>query len=200
MEAKPAELRTSFIFLVHFHYDHTMLGMFLPDFLKCYPPHNLIMISDGDPARYDYYDVTYGKHLKKGNTGALWVERFMRRFLDTGAEYLIKVDTDTVFHRPIRSLPKADYFGTRSPAIERGSFIQGGIIGFSRSICERIVSSEILLQHRWKAYHYQATDFIIRDVMYEFSVIPKMWNEVCSRWKNPAVNRDYALTHPRTKK
>src|SRR5688572_3646544 len=84
-----------------------------------YPEIPIIVISDGyDNPEYPGVTDRYatklikGEKLKRASSGGAWWARTLLHGLSMGTEYLLKIDPDTKFQRPIVSWPTSDIAGT----------------------------------------------------------------------------------------
>jgi len=179
----------------------------------------LTLISDGDdnpryPMIADAYGGTYqrGKRLKTPKHGAKWWERVFRAGLTQETPFVLKIDPDTSFNRPIRHWPEFDCFGTVTCRGSGQEHIQGGIQGFRRSAIEKIVASGICLRRefqdvaywawdslfvpKWREQQYLSTDQLLRRVLLETSLSWGDWSEVRSWWMSaPSDPERFAITH-----
>ena len=87
-----------------------------------------------------------GDNLKLPNIGWLWWRRFFDEGLKEDVDYIIKLDPDAYFHRPLsKPIGNLNFFGTTADRETRNNFsVQGGIQGYSRRYAEKIISSGLL--------------------------------------------------------
>jgi colanic acid/amylovoran biosynthesis glycosyltransferase len=190
-----------------------------------FPAARVVVRSDGDDdPRHEQLIARYGVEYHREprlfpveNGGAI-VARMLQIYLEHPTRYLIKLDTDTVVHRRFRHLPTRDaLFGTLQGG--RGwRSIQGGCMGLTRSVAERILGSGLLcsedLEHPerrrdlspyWRILARRAErvglvsfDWSLAWVASETGIPQLGFSEVQSRARTGVDNRDlrYALTHP----
>ncbi|MDT4968323.1 MAG: hypothetical protein QOJ64_3060, partial [Acidobacteriota bacterium] len=145
----------TFFALVYKNYDAT--AECLLDLRRHYPSSRVILRSDGDPdprfpilARRNEVDFRAEPRLFGIENGGAVIERMLVIFLEKPTRYLIKIDPDTVIHRRFQYLPiRSGLFGTPQGGEETPS-IQGGCIGFTRDIAQRILQSGMLRDSRLK--------------------------------------------------
>ena len=163
-------------------------------------------------------EIVHGERVKVPGSGGAYLHRFFERLLQSRAEYLIKVDPDTVAHRRFTHFPAAAaFFGT---VLERGTaleHVQGGCVGLRRDACRRLVDAGISLDpiyrepKSWcedpdllrRVELYEArrgalcTDFMLVHMLRRIGVPPVRWWDVRSLWHHrPRSARLYALSHP----
>ena len=144
--------------------------------------------------------------------GAEWWERTFKAGLALGTEYILKVDPDTRFNRPIASWPEFDCFGTVTCLGSDREHVQGGVQGFRRGAVERIVASGLCLNPRfrevafwawdpgmvreWTRTGYLSTDQTLRVLLLELGLTWGDWPEVVS-WFGAAPQdwANYAISH-----
>jgi GR25 family glycosyltransferase involved in LPS biosynthesis len=184
-----------------------------------YPTAPVAVISDGvDNEGYApvcaQYGAVYvrGERLKVPAAGGRWWQRTLEAGLGMGTRYVLKVDPDTRFNRPVRSWPAADCFGNLLGEGKRGELIQGGIQGFQRSAVERIVTSGICLREefrdvqswaftdkeraKFERENYLSTDRVLIRVLKDLGMSREHWHEVVSPWgPAPADAERFAISH-----
>lgn len=127
----------------------------------------IIIINDGGAQNNELKDLanrenaTYIKstNMKNPEAGLLWWHRFFEAGLSANTDYIVKLDPDSYFHRPLE-IPIGDlhFFGTivdrKSVVVdtETGAVtgsrnpysVQGGVQGFSRAHAQSIMRSGLL--------------------------------------------------------
>ena len=185
-----------------------------------YPDIVVTVISDGNgypeyPGICAEYHAQFvkGEKLKRAACGGRWWLRTLTHGLETGTDYMIKIDPDTKFQRRIGVWPSHDIFGTLTGRGKHWEHIQGGVQGFARSTVVRLIETEYfadsalcdpatyawsstLLEHARKS-NYLCTDAMLRSAKRALKLSWGDWTEVCSRWRGlPADKSRYAITHP----
>jgi hypothetical protein len=148
------------------------------------------------------------EHLKTPDQAGKWTERYLRAFLASDADILIKIDPDTAVLRPAVNFPTSDMFGECVLG-----FPLGGAIGYSRVGAQKIVDSNLLQDAKYttKDYTYSwkggeqvsCQDKIMRDIVNRLSLSVAVWNEVCVRMSHldsTMPTKDYAFVHPDSRK
>ena len=192
----------------------------LGHFRKAFPDAPLTVISDGvQGLGYDKickrFNARYvsGRYLKRIECGGQWWRRVLEEGVKTGADWIIKFDPDTKFHRAFRTPPPGgDVAGTIDHKDLPEENVLGGCQAMRRAAAENILRSGILddpalTDHRtfgpdeatrrhWKARSFMGSDvglaWISRCLGLEFGE----WPEVGIDWKDPAPVGDFAATHP----
>ena len=184
-----------------------------------YPMVPITLISDGQhQPRYERIAEVYGgryqrgEKLKRPERGAEWWQRTFEAGLEFGTPYVLKVDPDTRFNRPIASWPEFECFGTVIDAGTSREHIQGGVQGFRRTAVERIVASGICLRpefrdvafwswdpastEEWRRGGYLSTDQTLRRILLELDLAWGSWPEVISSFLATPPDADgYAISH-----
>jgi len=179
-----------------------------------YPKARLLVWSDGDDdgaigpmvAERGGIFRQGGRLWVEGRSGALWNRR-LREYLDCPTPYFVKIDTDTAFYRRIRRLPKEDcIFGTFAWSPECSRLIQGGFIGMTRRVAERILWSGMLGADKLKMFSYvhdsgqimAAEDKALGSVAADLEITLHDHLEISSNWKKRSPNPEnkYAVVHP----
>jgi predicted O-methyltransferase YrrM len=179
-----------------------------------YPKSRLLVWSDGDddgaigPMVADRGGIfRQGDRLwNEGKSGALWTRR-LREYMDAPTPYLVKIDTDTGFYRRIKKLPKEDcIFGTYAWSPECPRLIQGGFIGMTRRIAEKILWSGMLGSEKLKRFSYihdsgqimAAEDKALGSIATDLGIPLYDHTEISSNWKGRVPNPElkYAVVHP----
>lgn len=185
-----------------------------------YPDIPVTVLSDGTgypqyPAISSQYGARFlkGDRLKRASKGGQWWERTLSSAWETGADFVLKIDPDTKFQRPIQVWPETDIAGTLTGARQRFEHIQGGVQLFRRRAIERLLESkyfqrEELYRSEYYAWgkdllnHARRTDYLCTDAMLkkakaDMGLTWGPWSEVCSKWKSlPARHQHFAVTHP----
>ena len=183
------------------------------------PEAPLVLISDGvHDERYDgiatHYGGRYerGEKLKTPERGAEWWQRTFSAGRALGTRYVLKVDADASFNRPIRWWPDYDCFGTVAWGGSDREHVQGGAQGFSRAAVERILDSRICLRAEfrqvdywswdagatghWEREKYLSTDQTLRRILMELGMRWGEWPEVKSWYLHtPPDAADFAISH-----
>jgi hypothetical protein len=184
-----------------------------------YPAAPVAVISDGvDDAGYAAACAVYGARYIRGErlkitaAGGLWWQRTFEAALVMGTRYVLKVDPDTRFNRPVRVWPAADCFGNHVGLGEIGEHIQGGVQGFQRSAVERMIASGICLREElrdvgawaftegervyFERENYLSTDRVLVRVLKDLGMSLEHWREIVSNWgPAPADAERYAISH-----
>ena len=212
-------------FFMLIYRDFPLANRSLARLRRHFPEARVVVRSDGDddPRHAELvarYGVEYHREprLFPVENGGAIVVRMLELYLERPTRYLFKLDTDTLVHRRFRYLPARDaLFGTLQG--KRGwRSIQGGCMGLTRPVAERILASGLLrsddLEHPerqqdrspyWRILARRAErvglvsfDWSLAWVAAETGIPLLGWSEVQSRAKTGVDNRDlrYALTHP----
>lgn len=214
----------TFFALLYKNYDAT--AECLVDLRKHYSGSRVILRSDGDPdarfstlARHYRVDFRAESRLFGIENGGAVIERMLEIFLERPTRYLFKIDPDTVIHRRFESLPvRSGLFGTLQCEPETPS-VQGGCLGFTRDVAEKILRSQLLrdlrlqepsrfindspyffrMAHRANRCGLASFDWILGWVASELGISSYAFAEVNSGWQQPPsnLNQRYAVTHPR---
>ena len=215
---------TTFYMQVYLETDHGRLTL---DALRHhFPRTRIIVFSDGgEDRRGDLtgLDVEYIYSPKRTFTeGCLAPKLMLELFLEKPSSHLIKLDPDTVIHRPfISPLPEDCVFGTIQFPDQPDESIQGGCMGFGRSAAEAILSSGLLLDpvlgerdykgndphlrhlaDRWKELGLGSFDWSIAWACRILDIPLRSYSDVLSVWQRSprVVAGRYAMTHPREDK
>lgn len=192
---------------------------------KHYPDSRVLLIADGDLDQKWYtlsglaeIYMTERCYAPVTSGGALWSAR-ITRYLQAPTPYLVKMDTDTGWHRQLR-LPvppstQACTFGERLPGSPGyGPYIQGGFIGITQAAIERVVASNILYDGRLTdPKNWCMPVYLDRIVKRDRISEDMVWGYICRQlaidivpyddvkttdakpyWPNP--NKKWAVTHP----
>ena len=208
--------------------DTPLLAQCLNSVRNTYPSARLITISDGwnDPIIQQvaqgfssecYYDDRLF-YLEKGTS--MW-KRYFDLYLKQPTDYFFRIDTDTLFHRPLKSLPASHcYFGFLQEMEvpnrkEKIPFVQGGCMGFPAQTIDAICSSGILDDEDINRRPYEtwgigfsrympdrgliSVDKMMGYIAFRLSIPAKQHCEIYSQWyvnKGNARSSHYAITHP----
>lgn len=209
----------NYCFLVHVHNEAEVeLAKKLIRDLKFFHSCQSICIFDGykndDLKQYlklNNVQVIEGKHLKLQKNGAAWLIRFLEKFLElSNAKALIKVDPDTLVIRSFKELPPSDtdIAGTllQNESIQ---FVSGGCIWIRREAVSKILSSQILLDSRYKllptfGYKIPASNelslvetFVLSQVAAILNLKQDDWSEVkCNVLPIEKASDEWAIFHP----
>jgi len=154
------------------------------------------------------YNAEYinSEQYKLPQKGFLWWDRFFKLGLNSNCEFIVKIDPDTFFIKPLEYLiPNLDYFGTifdhdgRSP-----HSVQGGIQGFSRNYIKRILNSGLVLSNPDRGNRSDgsfSTDIFIESISSNLNQLGEEWKEVWSVWgarQSLSLKDDnnYSIIHP----
>jgi hypothetical protein len=205
----------SFCFLTHIH-DLKSFKLVQQNAIGWHyynPQAQLIVISDGyndaqlDTFNTDFFDfLCYYQSVKiKEPLYFAWLRRAFNVFLEySNSDYMIRLDPDTVCHRPIETFPKADMFGTKYAG--KLPHIQGGCIGFSRKLATEFITKSIKESNVRPVdnqnEHY--SDLVLYDIVKNQLDLPiANWKEVrCHPTTLPTWSwadygtEPYAFTHP----
>jgi len=168
----------------------------------------IIIINDGgdiegleDVALKHNATLIQSKQYKNILDGWKWWDRFFNEGLKTGCDYIVKIDPDSFFWRPLREpIGAKNYFGSMHSEWS----VQGGAQGFSKEYAKRIIDTDILKNLGTNGNRENgtfATDRAIAWVSRELNQPAEPWNEVYSVWgliqKLKLENVfEYAITHP----
>jgi hypothetical protein len=119
---------------------------------KYFPNSDVQLVDDGTGAGFfDALSKKYSADLYRephefdaATIGTCWHKQLRRYLYDSRAEYLVKIDTDTLFLRSFkRKFPAEGVFGAlcKSPF-----FVHGTFIGIPREYAEKVVASETLMK------------------------------------------------------
>lgn len=220
-----------FTFYLQLYHDHTDAVICLRRLRRCYPNSRIILISDGDddpryPALAERFGCDYraGERLYRVECGGRMVQRWIDAFLERdGERYLVKIDSDTRFHRPLRYMLDVEgvhgTLGFPADDLQRETYplVQGGCQIFTRAACEAINASGLLKSDELLDYRYTyaagvpsaikrceqkrliAADHLVRYTCLRLGIAAVNHPEVCSRWQPPAplnLTKRFAVTHP----
>jgi hypothetical protein len=89
------------------------------------------------------------ERLKLSQFAGQWTERYLKAFLQTGSNILVKLDPDTAVLRKARYFPDAEVFG-----VHCDGQVLGGCIGYSRDCARKIIDSGLLLGTKYTGLYY----------------------------------------------
>lgn len=186
-----------------------------------YPLARVVIDVDGDADRRwmslrKQFDVElrYGKRLFLLKYGGALVSRMLQHHATDpqNRRWFFRIDTDTDIRRRFAYLPPHDYFGHYYPW---RNFVQGGCVGMTRNVCDRILHSRclenpeiatkpIIWQERKETasgrvgrYGLVSLDWVLNWAMQQIGVVGKDFAEVRSTWKTPIPDDvDCAVAHP----
>ncbi len=187
---------------------------------QVYPTIPVEIISDG-AGHPEYSTVceeysahfTQGERLKRASQGGGWWHRTIKHAAKTCADFVMKVDPDTKFQRPIRAWPLWDIAGTVSGFRSGYEHVQGGAQLISRKAIRGLIASRIFEApelcdpsvYAWDnhlrdcaiAKDYLCTDAMLKHAIQRIGLTWGNWPEVESNWKwLPREHEHYAVTHP----
>lgn len=172
MSESPGVHSRDLCFLVHTYQDREELHTCIRRLRTVYDQAPLIIVCDGDVGdscrelqsrgfytrHFRFSDreaahaaestiVHEGERLFVAERGGEIVHRMLGLFLElSSASYLMKIDTDTHVRRVFRRLPGQECcFGTLQNAPRAGTSVQGGCMGFTRGLAERLHASRVFL-------------------------------------------------------
>lgn len=179
------------------------------------------VISDGVnypvySALCEQYGAQYamGRYLRRAECGGQWWKRVLSAGMALAQPWFLRIDPDTRFWRPLRSMVPHQVAGSILNQGELAERISGGCVAFSREAAERILKSEILdspeLQeiwpfcddkqeiHLWYPLGYLGLDEILVYVLRCLEIPFGPWHEIGSRAKVAPPNQGFpfAVTHP----
>lgn len=148
--------------------DAHLVNRLLGQLNEFHPDSNVVAISDGpitvnvEPVNQNQ-NIIYGEHLKNVDTIGAYIKRNFQSVLNqTPATWIIKVDPDSYFLRPIMSIPaRGLWVGNRAARITdygHTQWIKGGAWAMHRSALQEIAESPLLDE---PGYHY-LHDFEVR--------------------------------------
>jgi len=202
-------------FVMHTYQDAKRADWALSNLRKHYPRSRVIVIVDGDPDPLpDTFVEKYGVELQRTDrlmlleNGAAYLLNRMEQFLKKPTKYMIKIDTDTGFHRRFKYMPKYDvfgcvlYLGTSGPHT-----IRGGFYGFSGDAIKEIYESDVFSSpdlditewytRRKGDVKLLEEDTTMLEACYllglEIGPFPEVRN---TNWYRPNRGLRYAVTHP----
>ena len=185
-----------------------------------FPDARVVIDVDGDDKEhwrcFEYLncEVSFGERLfLLANGGAIVKRMLIHHVTDTtNRRWMFRIDTDTEIRRRFNWLPVWDYFGHYYPW---RNFVQGGCVGMTRNVCDRIITSGCLdrpdlgtdpliwqteantAQGRVGHYGLVSFDWILNWAMCQNSVIGHDFAEIRSTWREPIPKSvDCAVAHP----
>lgn len=205
-------------FVVNFYRDHHLAVRLARQLRRVYRGRPVVFIGDGAQDRGDqltrYGAVYEGERLKHKLTGE-WTARYLGIALQLGnPATIVKLDADTCLWREFK-LPEGEWAGTLN---NRGDFIRGGAVVFSRRVARLLVESGELLNPDHAVGYYRYRDFlwpdeepsdelislqdaIVGNAMRVLGVLPSPWDDVYvlgneNREPGPEERGDVAASHP----
>ena len=167
-------------------------------------------MEDGLAELAEKYNATYvnSNNYKTPENGNEWWKRFFKLGIESGCDYIIKIDPDAYFCKPIEySLVGMDFFGNLHKDVYRSPyFVQGGIQGFSKEIVNKILEANIIDLFKYKGRRDDgsfSTDRFLELIMRKLEIFGESWVEVNSVWGlnqklNIQNNHNYSIIHPVT--
>lgn len=167
----------------------------------------IILINDGGNSTglqeiADEVGATFldSEHFKNIYMGARWWKRFFEVGLSSDCDYVVKLDPDSYFCRPLEYKISMDYFGTLNTPF----FAHGGAQGFSKKVVKEVLDLKILSLIGDNGNMEDgsfSTDRSINWVMGQLNIKAENWQEVRSIWdKAQKLNlkhpKQYAIIHP----
>ena len=145
-----------------------------------------------------------GEHLKTPERGFEWWTRFFNHGIATGMDFMVKMDPDAYFHRPLELSTKGlDFFGTVTDRADRSPHsVQGGIQGFSLDLAQKTLTSGLLEDSKGSGLRTDgsfSTDVFISGIMRKLNQFGQPWMEIMSVWgmvQKLGNTEGYAITHP----
>ena len=158
----------------------------LGHFRKAFPDAPLTVISDGvQGLGYDKickrFNATYvsGRYLKRIECGGQWWRRVLEEGVKTGADWIIKFDPDTKFHRAFRTPPPAAtsparwttrasrtrtswVVARRSAAGAAENILRSGILDDPALTDHRTFEPDEASRRHWKARSFMGSDISLR--------------------------------------
>lgn len=209
-------------FFTHVYRDADLLEWMLSHLRRHFPESRIIVCSDGDEdprlARIAVgagAEFHLGERLYALTCGGRISQRMLELFFQRPTRYLLKVDTDTGFHRRFEYMPaRSGLFGTLqcNPLL---CSVQGGFCGFEISAAEKLLESQVLLdpdlaipEKTWARHgallrYVRTRDMALEDWITGYVAtalgIPQFgFPEVRSNWNDYVPNSTlrYAVTHP----
>jgi hypothetical protein len=178
-------------FALTFYRDERLATSTIAD-LRMFYPESLILIFDDSKQR-----------LKLAQFAGRWTERYLKAFLQTESDILIKLDPDTAVLRRANEFPDSEIFGEHVDGQ-----VLGGCIGYSRDCARKIIESDLLVDSKYTGLHYTYMKFgervsrqdeIMADIIRRLHLHTVEWKEACIRQYHPRSvmpTGDYAIVHP----
>lgn len=157
------------------------------------------------------YSIVTGPHYCSHEKWPLYWLRMLDFFKESGSEYCLKIDPDTMVDRPPR-LCNHDYYGKiqhHYNNMRNPGFVQGGITGISQRAVNLVLDKKILDNvlpfdqivsfggppATWPLCDDQLFAWTLRQV----GIYPHAWEECFSEWRRPIDNSNlrFAIVHPR---
>jgi hypothetical protein len=175
------------------HNDHDRAARALYYLRGSYPTSDVILIDDGTGApELDALAAKFKAKLYRGerqyapkNCGNLWHEALTLYLENSTAEYLCKIDSDTIVLRPFKRLfPKKAIFGD---TMSNPKFVQGGFMGMPREGAQKLITDKTLLGDNYNTDWivlkigdriYISEDRCVSDAMRGAGFIPTQYDEI----------------------
>src|SRR5208282_923089 len=167
----------SVAFAVNFYKDQRLANQTVTDLRRFYPESPILTFDDSK------------QRLKLSQFAGRWTERYLKAFLQTDADIVVKLDPDTAVLRRARYFPDAEVFGEHVDGQ-----VLGGAIGYSRDCARRIIKSGLLLDTKYTCVHYTYVRFgervtrqdeIMADIIRLLNLHTVEWKEACIRQYHP---------------
>lgn len=120
-------------FAITTYKDQALAEVVVGNLKKFYPLASVLVFDDAK------------ERLKLPQFAGRWTERYLKAFLETDADVLVKIDPDVVVVRKARRFPTVEIFGQKAT----GHQVLGGVIGYSRAGARKIVDSGLLLDPKY---------------------------------------------------
>lgn len=128
---------------------------------EVYPGQSILSIGDGvGDLPYAIFCVqnnvfhTVGPRLKVQRTAGQWTLRYLKEFLKSPDELLIKIDPDTRVLAALDPIPEAEIWGRVRTTPDGIVFAHGGCVGMRRAVAQRLVDSGLLESPEWQGDRY----------------------------------------------
>jgi hypothetical protein len=192
----------SIVFFIGVYDDQERAKKRIAELKVQYPMQKVLSISDGkhDASYRDFCSnngVTYfeGKHLKGKHTGQ-WTQRRLKFFLDNSdAEYVVKIDPDTRVQKTMW-FPEVDVSAPVHLATLPTIGFSGCCLCISRTLAQRLVSSDVLMQQKYQTQDYPLEDMILTEIFSQWKVEVHDLPDVISNMKTGQDVSKYAFAHP----
>lgn len=217
--------RLCFCFMVY--RDWELAERLIDQLVTVFPTANIICIADGTTNQKfaefcTRHQTMYFEswRLIAQRFGGAWSKRALETYIKhSGADYLIRLDTDSYVLRDFKYLPEGDIAGNILKTSRGKQYIQGGCILLKRSTVIQILESNLLDDDKYKTdtcfgyqrydSHYAVTgeetnsewlkaeDHILSDVAEQLGLTMNMWHDVYTRFRQKCLNPTaYAIVHP----
>lgn len=207
-------------FLIPTYQDTEDLLLAVRSIRAVYPLVPIVLMGDGpQPVEARMIALVYGceytelsERSKVRRMGGLWIAQLLILGLETGAQTLIRFDTDSRVHRPFSlPLPSADLFGNITLQTCYGqprAFIQAGVSGYQASAAQRLVASGLLAEAKYQGRTFGQDredhsgdcqlreEFVLWDCALRLGLSLAHWGDVASLTRGPIIEGDWAASHP----